>query len=300
MRLEWLEDIVAVMETGSFNAAATRRNVTQPAFSRRIRAIEDYVGTELFDRERKPVGLKPSIATHQDEIKQLVAGLKDLVYELRQQGRAANNRIVIASQHAITAARAPAIVEMFSGAIDVSIRLRSANRDECLALLVTKQADLLLNYQSASEANAEAEGYLERVNLGSEAFIPVFASHSIGLLNDFYARGELPIIAYPGDAFLGRIFNDELLPQIRSGEFVRQRIVTALTLAALQFAINAQGVAWVPESIAAEAIRAGLLFDLRDVLPFTTLTIAAMRLAGGHTDIQNLIWAEIVKHRVDG
>lgn len=293
MRLEWLEDILAVVETGSFHAAAIRRNITQPAFSRRIRAIEDYVGAELFDRERKPVGLKPSISAQQEEIKRLVTDMKDLLYELRRQGREASNRVVIASQHAITTSRAPGIVEMFSSNIDVSVRLRSANRDECLALLMTKQADLLLNYQSATEAAAETEDYLERVDLGPEAFIPVFATQSLGILNDSYARGELPVIAYPSDAFLGRIFNEELAPQIRSGEFVRRKVETALTLAALQFAINGVGVAWVPESIAKDAIRAGLIFDLREVLPHTMLTVAAVRLAGTHTAVQDQLWDEI-------
>ena len=55
MRLEWLEDILAVVETGSFIKAAERRCLTQSAFSRRIRMIETHVGAELFDRARKPV-----------------------------------------------------------------------------------------------------------------------------------------------------------------------------------------------------------------------------------------------------
>lgn len=296
MRLEWLEDIVAVIETGSFNAAATRRNVTQPAFSRRIRAIEEYIGAELFDRDRKPVGLKLAISAQQEDIKRLVAQTKELVYELRRHGRETNNRIIIASQHAITATRAPAIVETLSKRIDVSVRLRSANRDECLAFLMTKQADLLLNYESAAEADSKAEDYFERAQIDTERFIPVFASSSLNLLNDCYARGELPIVAYPSDAFLGWIFNEELLPQIRSGEFVRRKVETALTLAALQFAVNAVGIAWVPESIARDSIRSGLLFDLSDVLPSTVLTVSALRLAGKHTDIEEFLWKEILNH----
>ncbi|MGB3147248.1 MAG: LysR family transcriptional regulator, partial [Paracoccaceae bacterium] len=35
MRLEWLEDILAIAETGSFAVAAERRHRTQSAFSRR-------------------------------------------------------------------------------------------------------------------------------------------------------------------------------------------------------------------------------------------------------------------------
>jgi len=295
MRLEWLEDIVAVIETGSFNAAAQRRFVTQPAFSRRIRTIEDYVGAELFDRDRKPIGLKPPISNHEADIRRLVTQMKDLLYELRRQGRESHNRIIIASQHSITATRTPAIVEMLSQRIDVSVRLRSANRDECMAMLMAKQADLLINYQSGAEAAADAGEFLERVQLGTERFIPVFAAERLGLLNDSYARGELPIIAYPSDVFLGRIFNDEVLPRIPREEFVRRKVETALTLAALQFALNGVGVAWIPESVAQDAILSGQLSDLSEVLPSAILSVAGIRLVGAHTAAEELLWQEILK-----
>ena len=50
MKLEWLEDIIAIFESESLNEAATRRYLTQPAFSRRVRSIEEYLGVELMDR----------------------------------------------------------------------------------------------------------------------------------------------------------------------------------------------------------------------------------------------------------
>ena len=42
--LAYLLDSKALAETGSFSRAAFVRNVTQPAFSRRIRALEDWAG----------------------------------------------------------------------------------------------------------------------------------------------------------------------------------------------------------------------------------------------------------------
>jgi DNA-binding transcriptional LysR family regulator len=294
MRLEWLEDVVAVMETGSFNAAAKRRFVTQPAFSRRIRALEEHIGTELFDRDRKPVRLKPAISDHQEDIKRLCTQLNDLLHELRRQGRETQNHVIIASQHAITATRTPAIVEMLSKRIDVRVRLRSANRDECLAMLMTRQADLLITYQSAAEAAAGAGQFLERANLGFERFVPVFSKARIGTLNSLYASGELPVIAYPNDAFLGQIFNDEILPRIPDGEFVRRKVETALTFAALQFATNGMGIGWVPESVCEELVKTGRLYDLSDVLPSSTLAIAALRLTGTHTSAEEFIWQEIL------
>jgi DNA-binding transcriptional LysR family regulator len=50
MDLDWLKDFSALAELKSFSRAADARNVTQPAFSRRIRALEDWIGTPLFLR----------------------------------------------------------------------------------------------------------------------------------------------------------------------------------------------------------------------------------------------------------
>ena len=297
MRLEWLEDILAVMETGSFSAAAERRFVTQPAFSRRIRAIEEHVGTELFDRDRKPVALRPAAAGHQDDFRRLVTELKDLLAELRREGRETHNRIIIASQHAITATLAPRLVDMLLARMDLSVRLRSANRDECLALLMTKQVDLLISYQSAAETGGAPDGFLEHADLGEEDLIPVIASNRRADLGESQARGELPVVAYPNDAFLGRLFNEELLPRLPDGEYVRRKVETALTLAALELAIRGTGVAWVPASLAQEALRDGRLSDLRDMLPAARLRITALRLKSGHTPGEDLLWSEILTFR---
>jgi len=293
MRLEWLEDVVAVIETGSFNAAARRRNVTQPAFSRRIQAIEDYVGTALFDRERKPVGLKPTVLVHQEEIRRLVTQMKDLIHELRREGREAHNRIIIASQHALTATRVPAIVETLSERLEISVRLRSANRDECLALLMTRQADLVVSYLSTAEAATEPGAFLDRALLGTEDLVPVIATGRADWLAASLAKGDLPIVAYPGDVFLGRIFNSDILPRLPDVRFVHRRVETALTLAALRFAVQGAGVAWIPESIAQESIAEGLLCTLRDHLPTAGLSVAALRLTGAHSEPEDVLWAQL-------
>ncbi|MBO6854138.1 MAG: LysR family transcriptional regulator, partial [Marivivens sp.] len=39
MNHDWIDDILAVIDAGSFAAASARRNITQSAFTRRIRSI---------------------------------------------------------------------------------------------------------------------------------------------------------------------------------------------------------------------------------------------------------------------
>lgn len=60
MELAWIDDFNALCETGNFTMAARRRNTTQPAYSRRIQRLEDWIGAPLFNRETRPVTLTPS------------------------------------------------------------------------------------------------------------------------------------------------------------------------------------------------------------------------------------------------
>jgi DNA-binding transcriptional LysR family regulator len=57
MNLFWFHDLANLARTGNFSQAAELSNLSQPALSRRIKAIETWVGTLLVDRSRHPVTL---------------------------------------------------------------------------------------------------------------------------------------------------------------------------------------------------------------------------------------------------
>lgn len=54
MELKWLEDFLTLCSTGNFRLAAERRCVSQPAFSRRIQALEAWVESPLINRSQQP------------------------------------------------------------------------------------------------------------------------------------------------------------------------------------------------------------------------------------------------------
>lgn len=60
MESKWLEDFVSLAETGSFSRSASSRHVTQPAFSRRIRSLEAWLGADLIDRTSYPTRMPPA------------------------------------------------------------------------------------------------------------------------------------------------------------------------------------------------------------------------------------------------
>lgn len=293
MRLEWLLDILAIIETGSMSRAAEERLLTQPAFSRRMRVIEDYVGVELLDRSRKPAQLKRSVRDRRARIQELATGLRDLVNELKRHDRETQNRIVIASQHAITTSFAPPFVKHLAAEDDISIRLRSANRDECLALLMTHEADIALLYRSEAIQIDTQDDYLETRDLGEERLIPVFATDQLNRLEEERARVGVPVISYPSDVFLGELVNQEVFVGIGTQAFVRKKAETALTLAAKQLALAGVGIAWLPESLAGQELTSGTLTNLDYAFPSPPMRVVAIRLPGEKSSAEDQVWSAI-------
>jgi DNA-binding transcriptional LysR family regulator len=301
MRLDWLEDIVAVAETGSFSEAAERRRLTQSAFSRRIAGIEDYLGVELFDRTRKPVQLRPTTEDQRERILQLVSELRQLADDLRQGDRRTSNRIVIASQHALTTSLTPSILKgIQTRGENTYVRLRSANLDECFALLLSRQADIALVYRVPGEDQPISGTYIETITICADLLIPVFSGRSIVDLDARLATGELPFIAYPREVFLGQTMERWVLPRLRSLTRPVAAAETALTLAALEMAAVAVAVAWVPASLAQARILTGELVDLSSLLPSCPLEVIAARLSGSQGVAEGQVWAELSLHHHAG
>ena len=276
MRHDWIEDVMAVLECGSITAAAASRNVSQPAFSRRLHAIEAAFGITLFDRRERPVGLHPDVAPLGPRLRAVAGEIRQIEAALRvAAGRSSG--VIVAAQHALCTVLAARIVERI-GHLDPDggVRLRAADRGDCVSMVATGQADIAILYQDADDG-AEADlARFELADLASDAFVAVARSAAMAPPD---AR-ELPLIAYPGEAFLGRLFAERIGPRLAPGTRLRPRAETALTLTALQLAIDGAGVAWVPARLARQAIAAGALADLSASLPVARLRICAMRRRG--------------------
>ncbi|HHH2840600.1 TPA: LysR family transcriptional regulator, partial [Escherichia coli] len=54
---KWLYDFLTLEACRHFSQAAKERNLSQPAFSRRIKALEAAIGVVLFDRTTTPLQL---------------------------------------------------------------------------------------------------------------------------------------------------------------------------------------------------------------------------------------------------
>ncbi len=272
MRHDWIADILAVIDTGSFARAAEARHITQSAFTRRIDAIEAYLGGPLFDRRRKPVALMPAAHALEPALR---AGLQQQSALLREVAEVAvgGGAITLACQHAISATVSPSIVRALSGAGFEPVRIRSGNQDECLLMLLSGAADLVISY-AASDVSPETGSAFEVCQIGQDQLIPVAAP---GLERS--VDGTLPVVAYPSDVFFGGLVAG-LWSDLPEEIALHRRIETALTLAAYRYAIEGLAVAWLPQALVQPDLDNGRLQRVAEAGPELPLDIRMLRLAG--------------------
>src|SRR4029453_18131155 len=102
MNMIWLEDFLALAATGNFSRAAEDRHSSQPAFSRRIRALEEWVGADLFDRSSQPAQLTEVGEWFAGVAQELIARVSRIPGDARRVARASSLTLQIASTHVLS------------------------------------------------------------------------------------------------------------------------------------------------------------------------------------------------------
>jgi len=102
MELKWLEDFVSLARTANFSRSANQRNITQSAFSRRIKSLEAWVGTELFDRGTYPVTLTKAGQMFLEAAEVTIRELYAVRDEIREESRAEASTLTFAALHTLS------------------------------------------------------------------------------------------------------------------------------------------------------------------------------------------------------
>lgn len=290
MKFDWLEDLIAILDTGSIVEAAHSRNISQSAFSRRIQAAENILGIELINRKAKPNKPSDVVQNYSNELRQLAYMQTHIIKQLQVEGREGAKHIVIAAQHAITTSLGSSLVKRIANIDKTHVRLRSGNRDECEALLLTAQASITLTYRAHLETGRQNNILTEEIVVADDTFIPVFDRSKVDDLLWRFHNGRLDIVAYPADVFLGIEFNRQILPTLENMCRVNTVAETALSPAVLQLASAGLGAAWVPRALAQNEIENGNLADLSQYFETVDLKIIATRLRDRSGLNEDEIW----------
>lgn len=291
MKLGWLEDLVALVESKTLSEAASRRHLTQSAFTRRIQGIEQWLGVPVVKSGRRPTQLTQAVLAHQTEIRSLIGEF----YRLRAEIQASENesgRVLIASTHSITTTHMPAIVSLLRRQlVGLSIRIRSANQDECATFVMTREVSAFIGYETKRFPIVDKEGVLERVMLDEDKLIPcISSSHPSIVGGGNGVTGPLDIVAYPSDVFLGKVLHNQILPELSEQFEYTISCETALTQGVLEFTTAGMGIGWLPRSIARAGIENGSVLNLGMELGEVSLFMVACRLKGLQSQLSASFW----------
>lgn len=276
MELKWLDDYIALIETGSFSAAAKRRHVSQPAFSRRIQLLEDWLGVTLIDRARRPLQLTPVATENQAAFRSLVAR----IYEFRSTLKSESLDIAdltIAVQHTLAMSYVPAFLKRFRQLEpEQNFRIRSENRSDAVTMLMRGQAEILIAYETAQTPCGIPSPIAMRQVLGVDELVLVAcpALHaSLSVLSD--DAQPVPMLCFPPESFFGQVVRLEALPELMRRQQVVVRCVSEFAIGLRELALVGQGAAWLPGSLIADDLRRGRLMSLETLGRSVTMDIVA-------------------------
>lgn len=225
MSIRHLRTLLAIAEQGSFAAAARAVRLTQSAVSMQMRALEEELGTALFDRSTRPPALTSAARALIADAEELVRGYDRLVHERRSQDAPVEGHL-----------RLGAVPSVITGILPTAIAaLRRRHPGMHVEIAMALSADLVdrlergrLDAAIVSELGKPRQGYLWQP----------FAREPLVLIAPLDAprqsAAELlaayPFIRYTRQAWVGRLIDATLKRRrIKVGEAMTLDTLEAVT-----------------------------------------------------------------------
>lgn len=255
METTWLEDFLALLETGGFSRAAERRGVSQPSLSRRIRSLETWLGVSLFDRSTHTV--RPTSAGKrfrpiaEEVLRQLQLGRE----EARAASRTVTETLRFAATHVLSLTFFPAWLRGLETSVlpETTIILTADSMTACERQMIEGNAQFLLCHHHKTMPTRLGADFRSLV-LGHDTLLPVASPQLIATTTP----EQCPQLVYTAESGMGRILASAWALK---GDAPPARPAFASHLAGVlaTFARDGRGIAWTPLSLVQDDLRAGRL-----------------------------------------
>jgi DNA-binding transcriptional LysR family regulator len=274
MELKWLEDFLAVARTGSFSQAARDRHVTQPAFSRRIRALEHWLGVSLVDRSSSPLVLTQYGEEFLPHAQEMVATSTAVRQDFRLAARAERMQVRIVTLHTLAVHLVPELTAPFLRAhpqASVEIIPSLQGVESYFEAIASGLAQIMVAYGQQRPLGAQAGDVVSRV-IARDEFVPVATPELLASIAASPAK--LPVARYTpfnfSHALLTPVYEALAARMVVKAESTLGETLKACALAGV-------GVAWVPRFSVREELASGALGILSEPGLTVPIEIVAWR-----------------------
>ncbi|MDA9433158.1 LysR family transcriptional regulator [Bradyrhizobium sp. CCBAU 51627] len=285
MELKWLEDFLSLARTRSFSRAADERHVTQSAFSRRIQALELWLGVSLVDRSNYPTTLtaegREFLETAEETVRMLYASR----LALQASKRPSTQMVSVAALHTLSLHFFPRWFRTIEKDVGpIGSRLLPDDFHSCLQALVEGSYDFLLTFHHANVPILLEPELYPHIVVGRDSFVAV---RSANLPDGADDTASLPLLSYASNSFLGRVAT---FAQAQAGSPLAHATHTNENAMAegLKFmALEGYGLAWLPRSLVARELDEGTLTIVGPEIP---LEVRLYRSARRTRPIVEKVW----------
>lgn len=298
MELRWLEDFIALAHTRHFSRAAEEQNVTQPTFSRRIKLLEEEMGTTLINRQTLPLSLTPAgqefLGLCQDVTRRVSATRQRLAHLAEEQA----GQLRLAAPQSLLAHFLPEWLAGWTAPPPLTPCLRATGwlAGDFFEALAHDECDLVLCYwpRTASPQMPETDG-LDHRCLGIERMIPTSLPEADGAPRFALqggARFTLPLIAYHPRGLIDLALRSHLdaLPGAPQFRVLHESIQSGNIheLVGLGY-----GLGWLPERSVSGDLASGRLVRAGDACWEVSLEIRLFRRRGQGPAALEALWADL-------
>jgi DNA-binding transcriptional LysR family regulator len=263
METRWLEDFVSLAETRSFSRSAQLRHVTQPAFSRRIQALEAWTGIDLVDRSSYPTRLTPAGETFHAQALEILDTLNATRNMMRSHQAAGQDMIEFAVPHTLAFTFFPhwwmdvkdPLRQRFGA---VKSRLTALNVHDAVLRLTEGGCDLLIAYHHASQPLQLPPERYEMLSLGRET-LAAYAKAGPEGAPLFSLPGQpearVPFLSYASGAYMARLV-ELILKQSAQPAHLDPIYETDMAEGLKAMALEGHGLAFLPASSVRKELKA--------------------------------------------
>jgi DNA-binding transcriptional LysR family regulator len=290
MDMVWLEDFLAVIRVGGFSRAAERRAVSQPAFSRRIKSLEEWVGSPLFDRGTHMVELTPAGERLKPFAEEILRQLETARRDAMSAAQAATETLLFASTHALALTFFPPWLRNLENLdpLMTSVQLTADTMAGCERLMIEGRAQFLLCHHHPAASTRLTSDRFRSMPLGEDVLVPVAAPSLASPI--VLERG--PYLAYSSDSGMGRILAaawEETGRRLPSEPAFSSHLATVLAT----LARDGRGLAWSPLSLVGDDIAAGRLVRVGQPGDEVPIAIHLFRPRARQTQAAECFWKRI-------
>lgn len=249
MNFKLVEDFLSLATSQNFSRSAEERNVTQPAFSRRIQQLEVWVGVPLVDRSTYPTKLTEAGMRFRDAAEESLSLIHDVRNELRDESKLNSNTINFATPYTISTYYFPKwLTKLKSELGELSIRLILNFTHNHVETLVNGNCDFLIcHHHSQLPRRLDQNIYSFKI-LGSEKLIPVSAVRNDGKPKyclDDNEQKVIPHLSYSSESYLGKV-ETNFLEHNKHKPLLNRIYESPMSESIKKMAVEGHGLAWLP------------------------------------------------------